>query len=335
MYLPIKLIDLVTLRTINSEVEIWKSVIKNFKQYRTVNQTAFYLGAGADRYYHPKVDTCLKFSKDFDYPAIARLLHDILAKTKGLKVTIVSLACGSCEKDKSVLEYLHELGYDISFFGVDSSMAMLKKASKVLHGITFNAQLICADIGAFHFKKELDRIIGEYDVAIYLFFGNTFIGNILGNLNQNYMTGILNNIIRPGDYMLLDIVGFKATTPHIQDKLLERYTGYLDNPAEVDFFLGPLKYFGVPEDCGELTLDIRKDPVTQALMPSYGFEVHTSIDFNLDGEEISLSPNEYINLFYILVYDLNELRKFLKTKKFKLKDQRIGDFANQILLQRQ
>lgn len=319
---------MIRLRTINSEVEIWKSIIKNFKQYRTVNQTAFYLGAGADYYYD---DPGIEFSRQsYDCTGIAQLLKNILAKKKDLKVAIVSLACGSCKIDRIIMEYLQEAGYDVQFFGVDSSMAMLRKANNVLNNATFKSHLICANIGAFNFKKELDKIIGDYDFGIYLFFGN-----IIGNLNQNYMIGTLRNILRPGEYMLLDVVGFETITPQIQDKMLERYTGYLYSPPEIKFFSYPLEAFGVPEDCGKLTLKTRKDHITGAEVFNLGFQVKNAIRFTLERDEISLSRNEYIDLHDILVYDLNKLTELLEGKDFKLKNKLAGDHVNQLLLQRQ
>ena len=322
----------IPLRTIVSEVEIQNSIVKNFKQYRTLNQTAPYVGAGAEYYYDPD----MKFSgESYDYPKITTLLESVFTEKKGAKIAVVSLACGNCKKDRRVLEPLQAAGYPFSFFGVDSSMAMLYKAGEVLNDVTFKARLICADVGAFNFKKELDRIMGEYDVVIYMFFGNTFIGNILGNLNQTYMTDLLNNILRPGDYMLLDLVGFKTLTPTIREKLLERYTGYLTRAPEIKFFLNPLKFLGVSENFGELTLKMAKDDTTQAHIFIFGFKIHTPFRFTLEGDELIVNSNECINLYYIWAYDLYKLTEFLASRNFKLKEQRVGEFVSQLLFKRQ
>lgn len=318
---------MIRIKTINSEVEIREDIVRTFKQYRVVDQKAFYLGAGSDIYYHP--DRVSSGNK-YDYFKIAQLIAKVLTQNKEAKVAIVGLACGNCEKDRIVLEHVQEAGYDVPFFGVDSSMAMLHKANSVLSDAPFEAHLICADVGAFHFKRELDRILGEYDLSLYLFFGNT-----VGNLNQNYIARMLSNILRPGDYILLDVVGFETITPQIEDKLLRRYTGYLSNPEEASFFLYPLKSLGVPEGCGKLTLKVTKDDTHQARVFTFGFEITTSANFNLEGEEINLSPNDYIDLHLILSYDLNALTVFLEKKKFALKDQLVGEFMNQLLLQRQ
>ena len=315
------------LRTIVSEVEIQNSIVKNFKQYRTINQIAFYLGDGAGYYYD---SDRLSAANLYNYPKITRLLGNVLAEKKGAKIAVVSLACGNCKTDKTILQPLQVAGYPFSFFGVDSSMAMLYKAGEVLNDVTFKARLICADVGAFNFKKELDRIMGEYDVVIYMFFGN-----IVGNLNQNYMTRMLNTILRPGDYVLLDVAGFKTITPPIREKLLERYTGYLHNPFETRFFLHPLKSLGVPDNCGELVLDTQKDSVTQAEVFKFSFKVKNSLRSVLEGEEIGLSHDEYIELYDILIYNLDKLTAFLEGKDFTLKDQVTLDFKTQLLFKKQ
>ena len=328
MYLLTKQINMVQISTIHSEVEIYKSIVKKFKQERVTDQTAFYLNERADIYYNPDK----KFAgEQYDYSKITRLLENILAKKKGSKVVIVSLGCGNCEKDKIVLEHLQERGYNnIRFFGVDSSMAMIQKACNVLNNTPFEAHLICADFGALGFKKELDNIIGNYDIGIYLFFGNTF-----GNLHQGYIADVLKSILSTGDYLLLDIIGFKTITTTIQAKLFQRYLQYNENPADVKFHSGPIKALGVPEDCGKLTLEVTTDPATQARVFKFGFKVHTLTTLNLEEEEVNLSSNGRIHLIHILVYDLHKLTKFLEERSFKLKEQVTGKFLNQLLLQKQ
>ena len=313
----------IPLRTIVSEVEIQDRIVKNFKQYRTVNHMAFYLGDGADYYYNVSTD-------HYSYPKITTLLKSVFTEKKGAKIAVVSLACGNCNIDNTVLEPLQAAGYPFSFFGVDSSMAMLYKAGEVLNNAAFNARLICADVGAFNFKKELDRIMGAYDIVIYLFFGNT-----AGNLNQNYMIRMLNTILRPGDYVLLDVVGFEQITPKIKDKLEERYTGYLNDPADIRFLLYPLNRLGIPDRCGELVLDTKKDITTQAKVFKFGFISNQAIQFTLEGEEISITPNEYIDLLDILVYNLPILTTFLEEKGFMLKEKIVGDHVNQLLFKKQ
>lgn len=317
---------MIDLSTIHSQVEVKKDIIKNFKQHRVINQTALYLGTGVDLYYNP--DAIL--SKAYDYHKVAILLKEIISKRTEAKLAFVSLGCGSCEKDKKVLEHLQETTkHNITFFGVDSSMAMIKKANKVLKDASFDSHLIFADFGALGFKEELDDLIGDHDIGIYLFFGNTF-----GNLNQGYIADVLNNILHKDDYLLLDVAGFETITTTIQSKLFKRYVRYLNSPHEAVFFLRPIKSFGVPEDCGKLILDITKDDATQAQVFMFKFKVSNSTTFDL-GEKVNLSPNECVDLCKILVYDLGELNKFLEIKEFKLKGQILGDFHNQLLLQKQ
>lgn len=322
------------IKTIHSELEIQKEIIKELKKNRVIDQTAFYLDNGTTRYYDPNRTnmSTLHSGGKYDYAKIAQLLHGVITKSsgRGTKVAIVSLGCGSCQVDKEILQHLQKMGSDFSFFGVDSSMSMLYKAGSVLNDVTFKVSLICANLGTLSFRTELDSVIGDHDIYIYLFFGNTF-----GNLNQGYITDILKGILNPGDHLLLDIVGFETVTTQIQAKLFQRYKGYLDNPADADFYLGPLENFGVPVDHGRLVLKITEDSATQAQVFAFGFKVQTPLNFTLEGEEVGLSPNEYVDLYHVFIYDLSKLNKFLEIKKFKLEDQIIGDFHNQLLLQRQ
>lgn len=323
---------MIKIKTINSQVDIREDFFENFKRYRVIDQTACYLGDGTNRYYNPKrTNMSARYSgSNYNYLEIAQLLDSALNKKKGTKVVVISLGCGSCQLDKEVLQHLQKKGNDFSFFGVDSSMDMLYKAKRVLNDITFEAHLICANFGTSKFRKELDHIVGEYDIGIYLFSGNT-----LGNLNQSYIADILKNILRTGDYLLLDIAGFETISTTVQAKMFKRYKSYLDNSADAKFYLGPLKYLGVPENNGELVLKVTEDNETQAQVFTFGFKVNTLTEFKLEEEDISLSPNEYVELHHVLIYDLDKLAKFLETKKFKKKKHMIGSFMNQLLLQRQ
>lgn len=317
---------MIDIRTINSEVDIQEECTKNFKKKRIIDQTALYLGTCANNYYNPNT----AFSAQYDYPRLIQLLTNTLSEKKDLSVAIISLGCGSCEKEKPILDHLKKVGYNISFFGVDSSMAMIKKAARVLNNATFEPHLICADFGGLNFKKELNKIIGDYSVKMYMFFGNTF-----GNLNQSYVTDVLKNIMRTGDYLLLDIVGVEAVTPLMRSKLFERYVKFIEHPPEKRFFFGPAKALGIPEDCGEMALEVNTDHTTQALIFRFKFKINRSVKFNIEQEEVNLSTNEYIHLCDILVYDINELIKFLKKRSFKLEEQILGYPWNQLLLQRQ
>lgn len=317
---------MIQVQNITSEVAIREHFTGDFKKYGTINQMAFFLGAGAEIYYDPdKVGSGNKY----DYPKIAQLIAKELTKNKDSKIAVVSLGCGNCQKDKIILEYVQEMGYKISFFGVDSSTAMLHKANSVLSDATFEKHLIFVDFGALNFKKELDKITEDYDLKIYLFLGNTF-----GNLPQSYIANMLKNLLHPRDYLLLDVCGFETITPLIQAKMFKKFREFFKNPPDAEFYLHPIKTLEIPVDCGRLVLDATKDNATQAQIFTFGFKIGTLTDFYLEEDELTLSPNEYIQLGNIFIYDLKELVKFLRTKKFILKDQLVGEFMNQLLLQR-
>lgn len=317
---------MIHINTFVSEAAVWTSIVEGFRKSRVVEQKACYLGAGLERYYNPNRTSS---GDKYNYAEVTQLLAKILTDKKELNVAVVSLGCGSCETDKVILQQLHEAGYSFSFFGVDSSMAMLYKACEVLDDVTFEARLICADFGLPDFKEELDKITGDCDIKICMFFGNT-----LGNLDQSYIADILKNILNTGDYLLLDVSGFETITDSIQAKLFVRYRGYIDNPADGAFYLGPLSDFNIPVQGGKLTLSITEDEATSAQVFKFGFKANNSTDFVLDGMELNLTPNEHVELHHILIYDLNKLAKFLESKKFTLQDKVGGDFTTQLLFKR-
>ncbi len=315
------------IKTIHSETELWKAVIEKFEQHRIIDQTAFYLDKGVDLYYSPDKKTS---SINYDYPKMAQMLKNIFTQQNVGKAAIVSLGCGDCEKDKMVLKHLQEIGCDVTFFGIDASMEMLHKAKNTFSNTNFNANLICGSFGAPGFKEDLEKIIGEYDLKVFLFFGGTFC-----NLHQGYIADTLNRILNIGDYLLLDVAGVETMTTVKQAQLFEKYLRYNEASIEMAFHLAPIKTLGIPEESGRLTLETTTDDATQAIAFNFGFRMHTLTTLNLDSGEMTLSPNEHIKLVHILVYDLQKLAEFLEIRNFMFKERIPGDFHNQLLFQKQ
>ncbi len=313
------------IKTIQSETELRKIIVKKFTQERVTDQTAFYLNEGAELYYNPTKKTS---GANYDYPKIAQMLKNILNQQKGGKAAIISLGCGNCGTDKVILEHLQELGYDIPLFGVDSSMDMLYKAKENLSNTAFETHLICGHFGTLELKEYLDETLEAYDLKIFLFLGNTF-----GNLHQGHIAEVLEDLLDPGDHLLLDVAGVETMTTVKQAQLFERYLQYIDNQAENQFFLQPIKTMGVTEECGRLTLETAMDNATQAIAFKFGFRVHTLTRFNLDKRGVTLGSNEHVSLYRILIYDLQELVKFLEEREFVFQEQLLGNVNNQLVNQ--
>lgn len=317
----------IPIQTISSETAIWRNMTQNFRKYRVLDYIAFYLGTGADYYNHPDN---LFSPQGYDYPKIAQLIADILPKNTAAKTAIVSLGCGSCENDRRILEHLQALGHTMPFVGVDASMAMLHKAQKALEGVTFDTRLLFADFSTEDFEKELNNIVDQYDLRIYLFMGNT-----LSNFHQSYITNKLSNMLHTGDYLLLDVAGCSEMPFQIHDKVHGRHTDSPANSPEKEFLLHPLKVFGVPEHCGKITLTETDYEAAGAQEVTFGFRVHTSCGFNLEGMEINLYPNDLVELHHVLTYNLTKLARYLEEKNLIVKEKVGGECMNQLLLEKQ
>lgn len=322
------------LHCITSQVDVYKSIVQNLKQHNKINQSAFYTGTLWKSYDVPYIEFSPVPEEEYEYPATLQWLKTLFEDHEGAKVAVISLGCGACEKEKIVMEQLQKEGYQVPFFGVDTSMELIHRAREAFYRSPVQSCFIQADLGEGYFKKELDRMIGVYDVVIYLFLGNTFISDMLNNPSPKKMTNTLKALIKPGDYMLLNPAG-AIKLPHIsQNKLLDHYKGYCKNPDARRFLLHPLKVLGISEDCGELTLTIARDDTTGAQVTTFIFRVHTPFRFTLEGEEVILNPNEYIELFCIWFYELESLTVFLEEQNFELKGQVEGAFMNQLLFQK-
>lgn len=301
----------VTFNALDSEVDIREKIHEGFKKLRIIDQPAFYLNEGANLYYNPKKTSSKKFS--YDYSTISKSLKNIF-KEKNESVAIVSLGCGNSFKEVQILNKLYEEGYNFSYLGVDSSMSMLSLADQRLNNLPYSSQLVCADFGSKNFRQEIEKLIGSsFDKKIFLLLGHT-----LGNINLGYVSDMLNNLTKTGDYLLIEIMGFPELTEEIKTSLFERYVSYLELENEIEFLLYPLRKKGL--DCdkiGELQLEMLSVPSINSLIYQFLFTIKKDSQLKINQEVISFTEGESIELLDIYVYNTKELIQFFNKKGFE------------------
>lgn len=318
----------VTIRTINSEVEIRKDFHRNFKFDRELDQNAFYLGDGSKFFYNLDKDR----RKKINYETKDNENYEILKKNflkKGETLAFVSLGCGDGKHELEMLNRAVAEGYDIAYFGVDSSMSMLNLTRENFQNCKFPVNLICGDFTSDIFHFELRNILKGYSKCLFLFLGNT-----LANVPQNYIADILRNMLKSDEYLWLDVFSSESTQKN-SGELFERYMKYLENEEYKKFFFNPLIDLNVPVEKGELIVEMRNERSLKSIYFQFQFLVKEKIEFEMEGDIITLLPDDVINLIYTRVYDAEVLIKFFSSRDFKLFERKGTADSSQLLFKKE
>ncbi|MCA9459553.1 MAG: L-histidine N(alpha)-methyltransferase [Nanoarchaeota archaeon] len=234
---------------------------------------------------------------------------------KGEKIAIISLGCGNGEGEKVILEDLYRDGYTINYYGVDSSMSMIKLASKNLNKNSYPKSFICADFASENFRRDFELLVSNYDKRIFVFLGNT-----LGNVQQDYMADTLRNMLKSDDILWLDVVNRPDNLESTAGKNFERYSKFLNNPDFINFFKYPLDKLNIPFENGELLIEMRRENSLNALLFTFDFLINKKTEVEIDGEIVTLLPDDTIELINVRDYDVKSLIAFFESRHFKFQD---------------
>ena len=297
------------IRTINSEVEIRRDLYRAFKFNRTFEQKAFYLGDGASIYYI-NLEKKYDLKKTSDWQKRYNFFKENFLKNNE-KIAFVSLGCGNANREMEMLEQAHKEGYEIDYYGVDSSMAMLELAEEYTKNCNFSRSFICGDFSGENFRRELNKLLKSYSKRLFGLFGNT-----LGNVPQNYMADTLRNMLNEGDILWLEVNVLKDQSDETAASMFERYMTFVTEEHSKNFFRYPLKDFGIDPEKGELTVEMKKISPLKSLLFTFGFNVKEKIELDLDDEIVTLLPGSVVTMHDIMAYSVDDLIEFFKNRGF-------------------
>ena len=300
---------MVKIKIVSSQNTLEKEKNKYFKYNLGVDQKAFYFDEGAEMF-------CKSISMDglnkgikFDSDTF-NFIEKFLEKDKD--VSLVSLGCGSGIREKILLNIAEEKGYDIKFYGVDSSFQMIEKAQENLNEMKTSCELIYADFSEENFFKELNSTIDKKSQKVFAFLGAT-----LGNVPQNYIADKLNNMVNSDDILIIEVRGTEKLDDLASNKYFKKYLFNITDEDEINFLYAPLQKLGIDIDKGKLMLNMNREDAIKDLVFKFGFKVNQNMKFKLNNEKITLLEGDYIKLFEIRVYELKALKKFFEIRNFK------------------
>lgn len=282
------------------------------RKQKEVAQNALYLDKGIDLYCALPVtsagsDRISLLKRHYDF-----LNKNVLAKKK--RVALVSMGCGDASSEKETLQRVSATEHDVTYFGVDSSLAALELARDELNDIKIDKEFLCADFGNRRFQEEILELTEDYDVRIYAFYGRT-----IGNLELDFLADIVADIMRPGDYLWVDVDIRRGGLALDDRELYERYRDYHEIVAQRDFRFYPLCELGVPLDSGDFIVEMSTKEDINALHLKSKFHFNRDVKIRYRNQRVTCLAGSEVLLLTVTVFDPDGLVHFFEARDFKLK----------------
>ncbi len=287
-----------------------------FLKNRRVPQNLFYLVNGADSFYsyrNAEVEQ-IPWREEYEF-----FLRQSLW-TKDQSLGFISLGCGNARPEKQLLRHLHRDGFDISYFGVDSSDAMLALAKATLADESFPKSFVLADFGRPEFITDLHRLTDRFGSRVYAMIGATF-----GNFDQVFIADLLGRLVSTNDYVYLDVVPMYQAEEQ-NGQLRARLSRLPTNLSR--FFDHLLSMLGLSLDQGRVVCLESGDGGLNTMRFTFSFEPITQIRVSCLGSEADLLPGERIELLSIRAYDIDSLKAFMERRGFDFLDTYVPDVGN-------
>jgi len=291
---------------LNDELE--KSLLN-----RRLEQKFLYLWEWSDLYYKNKDADEVYLKNNIKPKELVKIWNKDVGKKN--KICFISLGCGNSHIEKEIFLEMWKKS-NLDYIWVDSSKDMLEISIENLKDIkNIKQSFLCADIFTNEFKRELTEFTEWYDNRIFAFFSNTF-----GNKNHTNIIDILYNLLHKWEQIWLDVRLRNGITAKDDMIACEYYHNWLQTDDQIDLYFHPLKNLGIPFENGKMVLSTHKEKSLNALKFQFSFLLTKKTTIKVRSNEITMLPEEKIDLQQIYTYDKDGLVSFFKEHNFKLKD---------------
>lgn len=290
---------------------------------RSLESKHLYMNEGALNFYDAKeiqLDSISWYSIYLDF------IKEKILKDKNKKYAFISFGCGKDDLSKYILSALHEEGFNIDYYAVDSSTKMLSLHEENFKDVKFKTVQILSDFSDYDFKRNLQEVLTDnYDLKIFAFFGAT-----IGNTKLTNTADTFQNILDKGDILWNDCVVQKDNLPNTKIDRFNYYLSFFQDKDVSDFFKNPLRQINIPKDSGELFLRMTEEKSIGTILYTVGFRFKKKVNINYMRNNLVFLPEEEIDLNYLRDYTPEPFIKFLESHNLKsrgfLKENTIGQF---------
>ncbi len=297
---------------ISPDVDLERDYLAEDSQNKRIRQNFFYMTGGAAAFYAYRDEDFGEIRWQDECAFYARQPF----WQKGVPLAFISLGCGNAGAEKAWLSCTHAEGYEMAYFGVDSSRAMLTLAQQNLAQEAFARSFLLADFSTEVFRRRLHEMTGAFATRVYAMLGGTF-----GNFEQQEIVKTLAALIAPGDYLYLDVV--PRYPSETQDRQLRDRLSRLPQNLQL-FFNSVLERLGLRSESGEVYGDEIWDERLQAWHYRFFFKARVSV--TLPGvEPVILAPGESLELLNIHAYNPDALKAYMDAQGFAFVDTYVPD----------
>ncbi len=285
------------------EKTIVGNAVRSLKESRKIVQNFFYLTEGASSFYLYRSDDLKEMDASDECAFLVR--HASLKINHSL--AFVSLGCGNAAPDLPLLRRMHACKIPASYFGIDSSGAMLSLAEQNTGLMRMKPVLILGDFTLPDFKARFVPLVNGFDRTLYAMMGGTF-----GNTGQKDLCGALSRLLEPHDILYVDVVPLEKGKAF--GRLKARYATLPENYER--FFSQVLERMSIRKDFGHYEGEeaMETDPV--AYRHTFFFRARTAFSVSVGGRSIPFKNGERMELLTIRAYDMCSLQAFFEANGF-------------------
>lgn len=292
-------------------------IVDTLRKHKEIPQNALYLDSGSELFY-------VRPGRDYFFKTHYPFLKDAAFK-KSEKTAFISMGCGNASPEKETLQnLLGQDGYEVTYFGVDSSLSILEMAREELQDIDIQKHFICADFGTTRFKQEMARLTRDYDVRVYAFFGST-----IGNLDPDYLADLITDLMHPGDYLHVDGIIRPGVSAKDDRNVYEQFMHHLNTSQ--DFIAHPLLTFGIHPENGEFFLEMRPEKSLNSLLVAFKFRFKDKVHVEYRDNWMTFLPGSEIEIITARALNPEGLVLFFKERGFAPQKQDVKDDRGQFL----
>ena len=234
----------------------------------------------------------------------------------GRPVHLVSLGCGSGEKEAGLLQILSRQGRRVIYSPCDVSLALVLAARETARDRAplCGCQPWIVDITS---SPNLSFLLGQSALAVTRVV--TFFG-IAPNLEPRQILEILRPLLGPGDLLL-----FSANLSPGRDyaRGTSAVLPLYDNEPTRDWLLTFLADLGLDRGVGELKFAIERVPRHPLLRIVATFHFRKRVALSIFQKKFRFAPGETMRLFYSCRYTLPKVRQLLKSGPFVPLEERV------------
>jgi len=256
---------------------------------------------------------------NFELASAQQFAPLIIKRLPSKTVNLIALACGSAFAEHQILHYLLNNGYQVNYYLVDYSEALLDEAIKNLRQLNLSADLtvhtIVADLFDQRFSDFLERCKTSNISNIFTMLGFTF-----GNFDDEAPLLIrFQEWLQEDDIILLDI-SIKPDQTGDTQTVIGLPPTQASNNHKTHFLFSLLN---IDESYGQIEITGKYNPANTRYIKTWRFVFDATVEAVFGDETLCFSPKDSITLLKVNHYQQNYAIHLFNSYDFAVVEQAV------------